>query len=101
MVVVLPLAIYMARVTNHINTRKEPFTQRQKRIIFGLELSFITFLVFVSLWSHSVRVRHWRGLLLLWPPWSQPRAHMLHIANCMLTRPNQTLQRTADRQENF
>jgi hypothetical protein len=47
MVVILPLGIYTRRVTNHLDTRKEPFTPPQKRVIFGLGVSFITFLVLI------------------------------------------------------
>jgi hypothetical protein len=47
MIVILPLSIHMRRVTNHLNTRKEPFTSQQKRVIFGLGVSYITFLVLI------------------------------------------------------
>src|SRR5262245_26859966 len=47
MVVILPLGIYMMRLTNHLKTRKESFTPPHKRVIFGLGVSFITFLVLI------------------------------------------------------
>jgi len=44
-VVILPLGFYLMRLNNHLKTRREAFTRPQKRVIFGMGVSYITFLV--------------------------------------------------------
>ena len=48
-VVVLAVGFYLLRLTNHLKTRHEPFTRREKAIIFGFGLCFISSLVLILL----------------------------------------------------
>jgi hypothetical protein len=45
----VPLLIYLNRLQKILKKRHEAFTRREKRIIFGIGLSFVSFLVFVFL----------------------------------------------------
>jgi putative flippase GtrA len=46
---VLAAAFYLLRLTTHLKTRQEPFTRREKAIIFAFGLCFIGSLVLILL----------------------------------------------------
>ena len=48
-IILIPLFIYWIKLANHLKTRHEPFTPREKRFLFAFDLSFCTCLIVVLL----------------------------------------------------
>jgi hypothetical protein len=49
MIILIPLAIYWLKLANHLKTRRELFTPREKRFLFTFGLPFLSCLVVVLL----------------------------------------------------